>query len=220
MAVRATCSAAGRCSTSRQRPVDWCSTSTQGLRFYCKTTLQNSCWSSERHKPLIPQRRRLKRRLLRRRRPHRARIDRHRFARSATRCKLDFRSNEIDLCDGIQPAALKTAARLTEFLAVLRQRHAFAAFLQETWRVDKEAFEEDGWLFLGISPSQQLAGPRFTWRWHGSFACCDCSLETLGIGRLVRRRRRSGDGYTHGCRPHPPVVLGVCLVGGWVIERF
>ena len=50
---------------------------------------------------------------------------------------------------------LKTATRLTELIAVLRQRGAFAAFLQETWRTGTEVHSEEGWTFIGSAPPSQ-----------------------------------------------------------------
>ena len=38
---------------------------------------------------------------------------------------------------------------------MLGSRHVFAACLQETWRLGAEEFEQDGYIFLGVAPTQQ-----------------------------------------------------------------
>ena len=69
---------------------------------------------------------------------------------------VDVRSIITQNCLG-----LKTQTRMTEFIATMRQRDAFAACLQETWRVGVEKLSEDGFLFIGAAPaSQQGRGVR------------------------------------------------------------
>lgn len=66
------------------------------------------------------------------------------------RLRRDLRSLISQNCLGI-----KTATSLTELIAVLQRRCAFAAFLQETWRVGTEMLHEEGWTFIGSAPASQ-----------------------------------------------------------------
>jgi len=66
------------------------------------------------------------------------------------RMRRDLRSLISQNCLGI-----KTATSLTELIAVLQRRRAFATFLQETWRVGTEVLHEEGWTFIGSAPASQ-----------------------------------------------------------------
>ena len=124
--------------------------------------------------------------------------------RSAHPCRI-FSQN----CRGI-----KTAARITEFLAVLRRRHAFAACLQETWREGQEAFEEDGWLYLGIAPPHQqgrgsrgvgmVLSPAATAAWKASGSDVwydDTRARAMALRMTVRDAKRK--------------PLGLLLISGY-----
>ena len=50
---------------------------------------------------------------------------------------------------------VKTDDRLTMLFDGLERRGAFAAFVQETWRVGEEALEQQGCCFLGLGPEKQ-----------------------------------------------------------------
>ena len=51
---------------------------------------------------------------------------------------------------------LKTPSRVAEFTDTFQQRHAFAAFLQETWREGKEVLPCDGGcVLIGVGPDVQ-----------------------------------------------------------------
>ena len=50
---------------------------------------------------------------------------------------------------------VKTDDRLTMLFDGLERRGAFAAFVQETWRVGEEAYEQQGCCFLGLGPEKQ-----------------------------------------------------------------
>ena len=50
---------------------------------------------------------------------------------------------------------VKSDSRIAQMLDTLGCRHTFAAFLQETWRMGDEEFEEDGYTFLGSAPASQ-----------------------------------------------------------------
>ena len=50
---------------------------------------------------------------------------------------------------------VKTDDRLTMLFDGLERRGAFAAFVQETWRVGEEALEQQGSCFLGLGPEKQ-----------------------------------------------------------------
>ena len=52
---------------------------------------------------------------------------------------------------------LKTRARIDEVICALSNRGAFLACVQETWRPgEEEQLCQDGWLYLGVGPPQQL----------------------------------------------------------------
>ena len=63
---------------------------------------------------------------------------------------IDVRSIITQNCLG-----LKTQTRLTECIETMRQRNAFAACLQETWRTGVEELSEDGFVFIGAAPASQ-----------------------------------------------------------------
>ena len=115
---------------------------------------------------------------------------------------------------------VKTDDRLTMLFDGVERRGAFAAFLQETWRVGEEALEQQGCCFLGLGPDKQEGRGSLglgivlgrlayqAWRHSGAVVHRDLGSNRVMAVRLEVQEQRSARAvsYTHLTLPTKRIV--------------